>query len=64
MKTTTSLFTRLQPTVRRRWLPAVRFRTKPYQELTESLDAALAELEEKYARPNPSPLFDRRLPRG
>lgn len=64
MKTPTSLFTRLQPTIRRRWLPAVRFRSKPYRELSESLEAALAELEQKYARPNSSPLFDRRLPRN
>ena len=64
MKTPTSLFTRLQPEIRRRWLPPVRFRAKPYQELSDSLDAALAELERKHARPKAAPLFDRHLPRG
>lgn len=63
MKTPTSLFTRLVPEVRRRWLPPVRFRSRPYRELSESLDEALAELERKHARPNPLPMFDRRLPR-
>lgn len=64
MKTPTSLFSRLQPEIRRRWLPPVRFRAKPYQELSDSLDEALAELERKHARPNLFPPFDRRLPRG
>lgn len=62
MKTPTSLFSRLQPQIRRRWLPPVRFRAKPYRELGDSLSEALAELERKHARPNPSPFFDRRLP--
>ena len=38
----------LRPHVTRSWIPPIRFRTKPYLQLSESLSKALAELEARY----------------
>lgn len=38
----------LRPAVRRFWMQPIRFRTKPYLELSRSLSEALRELEAKY----------------
>jgi hypothetical protein len=38
----------LRPTVRRSWMPPIRFRTKPYLELSKSLSDALEELEARF----------------
>ena len=38
----------LRPKVSRSWIPPIRFRTKPYLRLSESLSAALKELEVRY----------------
>ena len=38
----------LRPRVTRSWIPPIRFRTKPYLQLSESLSKALAELEARY----------------
>lgn len=41
----------LQPNMRSHGLPPLRFRLKPFLELSLSFSEALIELEEKYARP-------------
>ena len=38
----------LRPQVHRSWIPPIRFRTKPYLKLSQSLSAALKELEMRY----------------
>lgn len=38
----------LRPRVRRSWMAPIRFRAKPYLELSESISRALAELEARY----------------
>ena len=38
----------LRPKVHRSWIPPVRFRTKPYLKLSQSLSHALEELEARY----------------
>ena len=38
----------LRPIVRQSWMPPIRFRAKPYRELSKSLSDALAELEARY----------------
>ena len=38
----------LQPRVSRSWITPIRFRTKPYRELSQSLSEALEELESRY----------------
>lgn len=42
----------LRPIVRSHWLPPMRFRLRPFLELSRSFSEALADLEEKYARPH------------
>src|SRR3990170_7139285 len=38
----------LRPKVHRSWIPPIRFRTKPYLRLSQSLSEALHELEVRY----------------
>ena len=38
----------LRPKVHRSWIPPIRFRTKPYLRLSQSLSNALDELEARY----------------
>jgi hypothetical protein len=38
----------LRPKVQRSWIPPIRFRTKPYLRLSQSLSEALHELEVRY----------------
>jgi hypothetical protein len=38
----------LRPKVQRSWIPPIRFRTKPYLKLSQSLSSALKELEVRY----------------
>jgi hypothetical protein len=38
----------LRPKVHRSWIPPIRFRTKPYLKLSQSLSKALKELEVRY----------------
>ncbi len=38
----------LRPKVHRTWIPPIRFRTRPYLKLSQSLSEALKELEMRY----------------
>ena len=38
----------LRPKVHRSWIPPIRFRTRPYLKLSQSLSEALKELEMRY----------------
>jgi hypothetical protein len=51
----------LRPRVSRSWIPPIRFRSKPYQQLSESFSAALAELEARYPSHQPAFLEERKV---
>jgi len=48
MSTLPPILNPLRPAVRRSWMQPIRFRTKPYLELSRSLSESLAELEARY----------------
>ena len=48
MSTLPPILNPLRPTVRRSWMQPIRFRTKPYLELSKSLSDALEELVARY----------------
>ena len=48
MSTLPPILNPLRPTMRRSWMQPIRFRTKPYLELSKSLSDALEELETRY----------------
>jgi hypothetical protein len=51
----------LRPKVSRSWIPPIRFRTKPYLELSQSLSDALAELEARYPSHRTAAVQERKL---
>jgi hypothetical protein len=49
----------LNPKVSRTWIGPIRFRTKPYLKLSQSLSEALKELEERYPSHKRTPVDER-----
>ena len=49
----------LRPKVHRSWIPPIRFRTRPYLKLSQSLSEALKELEFRYPSHQQTPVDER-----
>jgi len=49
----------LRPKVHRSWIPPIRFRTKPFLRLSQSLSEALKELEVRYPSHRRTPVDER-----
>ena len=49
----------LRPKVHRSWIPPIRFRTRPYLVLSQSLSEALKELEMRYPSHQKTPVDER-----
>jgi hypothetical protein len=49
----------LRPKVHKSWIPPIRFRTRPYLKLSQSLSEALRELEVRYPSHKKAPVDER-----